>query len=392
MTAYSIIGPKLYTESGLTTDKNLTIANGKIEAIDTTKTKKSFEFQSDYIVIPGMIDMHIHGSAGADVMDATPEALQAICNSIAKVGTTAFLATTMSEPTSRIEAALSNIAKHKNTHGAEILGCHLEGPFIAKSYKGAQDGDQLITPNHALFKQWQTLSQNAIKLVTLAPELENALPFIEYLASVGVIASVGHSNASFEQTNAAIQAGCSHATHLFNAMGKLHHRDPSTAGALLLNNNVMAELIADNHHLHPALLDLTYRIKGSEKTVLVTDATRAQCMPEGSYTLGGQTVFMKDNQVRLENGTLAGSVVTQMQAAKNMRSAVDCDIPALINMTATNPAKALNVFDRKGSIDIGKDADLLVLSPKLDLVISICRGQITYPAASDNTANLTDNF
>jgi N-acetylglucosamine-6-phosphate deacetylase len=322
--------------------------------------------------------MHIHGSSNADVMDASPEALQTICSNLAKLGTTAFLATTMSEPVDHIEKALANIAHFDNTTGAEILGIHLEGPFLAPSHKGAQDGHHLLNPDISLFQHWQLIANNKIKLVTVAPELDNAIPFIRHLQAHKVIASVGHSNASFEQTNQAIDVGCSHATHLFNAMGKLHHRAPGTAGALLLSDKVMAEVVADFHHLHPGLLELTYRIKGREKCLLITDATRAQCMPEGQYNLGGQSVFVKDGCVKLEDGTIAGSILTQAQAAINMQSVLNCDVLDLVYMTAINPAKALGVYDRKGSIAVGKDADLVVLDEQFNVVMSICRGEIVY--------------
>lgn len=378
MTAFSLSGLQLVTEQGILENQTISVDHHAITAIGADPEKTNYHFPERFYLIPGMIDMHIHGSNDADVMDATPAALSTICTSLAKMGTTAFLATTMSEATEQIEKALANVAHFENTSGAEILGIHLEGPFLAPSHKGAQDGHYLLNPDLPLFHRWQVMANNRIKLVTVAPELDNAIPFIRYLRTHNIIASVGHSNASFEQTNQAIDVGCSHATHLFNAMGKLHHRAPGTAGALLLSDKVMAEVVADFQHLHPGFLELTYRIKGREKCLLVTDATRAQCMPEGEYQLGGQAVFVKDGCVKLADGTIAGSILTQAQAAINMRSVLNCDVTDLVYMTAINPAKALGVFDRKGSIAAGKDADLVVLDEQLNVVMSICRGKIAY--------------
>lgn len=376
MKPFSLSGLKIVTEQGILENKTVSVNHGKIADISNHIKTSDYHFPNRYYLVPGMIDMHIHGSHNADVMDATPEALHTICNSIAKLGTTSFLATTMSEPVERIEKALAAIANFDNNAGAEIVGIHLEGPFLAPSHKGAQDAHHLLPPDISLFKCWQLIANNKIKLVTIAPELENAFAFIHHLEHHHIIASVGHSNASFEKTNQAIEMGCSHATHLFNAMGKLHHRNPGTAGALLLNDKVMAEVVADFHHLHPAFLELTYRIKGREKCLLVTDATRAQCMPEGQYELGGQPVFVRNGRVELADGTIAGSILTQAQAALNMRSVLNCDVLDLVYMTSINPAKALGLYDRKGSITVGKDADLVVLDEQFHVVMSICRGKI----------------
>lgn len=378
MKHFSLSGLKIVTEQGVLENQIVSVAGHHIAHIGQTKEKTNYQFPERFYLVPGMIDMHIHGSNNADVMDASTEALQTISTSIAKLGTTAFLATTMSEPCERIEKAIANVAHFNHISGAEIVGIHLEGPFLAPSHKGAQDGDHLLPPDIKLFNRWQVMANNKIKLVTVAPELDNAFPFIRHLHQQQVLVSVGHSNATFEQTNQAIEMGCSHATHLFNAMGKLHHRAPGTAAALLLNDKVMTEVIADFNHLHPAFLELTYRVKGREKCLLVTDATRAQCMPDGEYTLGGQRVFVNNNRVELADGTIAGSILTQAQAAINMQSVLNCDVIDLIYMTSVNPAKALGLYDRKGSIAIGKDADLVVLDEQFNVVMSICRGEIVY--------------
>lgn len=381
MSAYTLSGPKIVMEHGVVNRKNLTIVNQKIGAISDEKTVITKTFPEDWFFIPGMIDMHVHGSHGADTMDATAGALDTICQSLAKTGCTSFLATTMSERKDKISAALANIAQYKPTQaGAEILGAHLEGPFLSEKRKGAMKADCLIDPSIKIFDEWLRISQRKIKLVTIAPERRGAIEFIAYLIQNDIIASVGHTEASFDLTNDAIKAGATHATHLFNAMQGLHHRDPGTTGALLMSERVVAELIADTHHLHPAMLNLVYRLKGKKRCVLVTDAMRAQCLKNGEYDLGGQFVTVRDGMAHLSEHpeVLAGSVVTQIEAAKNMQAATQCTLNDIVTMTAETPAKSLNLFDRKGSVAVGKDADLVLIDQDFNIKMTLCRGEIVY--------------
>ena len=339
-------------------NSNPTYHNGNVSTPNTSIGKK--QYPEHYHIIPGMIDMHVHGSHGADVMDATPEALQTIADALLKQGTTAFLPTTMTAIPEKIEQALINVAEFsaKQTQGAKVLGVHLEGPFISEEFTGAQRRDLIMSPDITLFKHWQSVSNNIIKMVTIAPELRNAIEFIDYLKSQNIIASFGHSAADYRQTDQAIDAGITHATHLFNAMRGIHHRKPGAVTALLLRKEVYTEIIADGRHLTPSIIDLSYQMKTADRLVLVTDATRAQCMPEGQYDLGGQKIIVQDKSVRLQDGTLAGSIVTLAEAMQNVMAATNCSINDLVKMTSCNPAQELNI----------NPTGLVVLDEKLNVV------------------------
>lgn len=359
------------------------VEDGVITAIVTQQDINDYlpaeqiEYAQDYYLVPGFIDCHIHGAGGSDVMDASVDALTTISTCLAKEGVTSFLATTMTAASDDITAALSVISEVKmQQQGAEILGVHLEGPFISKEKMGAQLGDNVCEPDIKLFHQWQEASGNNIKLVTLAPEVNDADAFIQEVTQQGVIASMGHSNATYEQANRAVKHGCTHATHLFNAMRGLHHREPGVVGAALLADTVTAELIADGEHLHPAIYPLALRMKGRENIVLVTDAIRAKCMPDGAYDLGGQEVAVTNSKVTLVDGTLAGSVLTMPQAIKNMMQFTGCSLADAVAMASYNPAHQLKVNDRKGTIEVGKDADLVVLDAELNVQLTVCRGDV----------------
>ncbi len=226
------------------------------------------ELPSDYKAVPGFIDVHIHGVNGTDVMDASEEALDTMVQTLPREGTTSFLATTMTQSSNEIEKALKNAGRYihnqKNTGQSEIIGIHLEGPFVNAEKAGAQPKEHITDPDVSIFKKWQSLSQNSIKLVTLAVEQAGGLEMVRYLSETGVIASIGHSNADYEEVNAAIEAGANHVTHLFNQMRGLHHREPGVVGAALLSDKLNAEIIADGIHVRPEMVKLAYREKGKK--------------------------------------------------------------------------------------------------------------------------------
>lgn len=338
-------------------------------------------FDISYSLIPGMIDLHIHGAAGSDVMDADPKALEIMATTLPKEGTTSFLATTMTTAKRDIEKALDNIAAYipdQLTGKAEILGAHLEGPFLSPKRAGAQHPDNIIEPDVELFKTWQKRSGDNIKLVTLAPERNGGLELTAHLKNTGVVASIGHSDAVYEEVEAAIKAGVTHATHLFNGMRGLHHREPGVAGAVLLHDEVTCEMIVDGIHIAPKMVKFAYKNKGSEGVVLVTDSMRAKCLGAGTYDLGGQEVIVNDERAVLNDGTLAGSILKLNDAARNMMKYSDCTLLDITKMTAVNPAKEINVFDRKGSIKPGKDADLVIVNDQLEVIMTFCRGKLAY--------------
>lgn len=365
------------------------VAEGRIEAIIPQHDVLSYqihnqpltcwEFPADSYLVPGFIDLHIHGAFGADVMDGTENALQTISMGLVKEGVTGFLATTMTSSLTHIQEVLHNatLCLGTLTH-AELLGVHLEGPFIAQDKAGAQAAKYCLPPDIELIKRWQTEFADIIKIVTLAPEMPNSEAFIKVLREMGMVVSIGHTNATYEQTCAAIAAGSQHATHLYNAMRGIHQREPGATGALLLDRAIQSEIIVDGIHLHPAIVKLIYQMKGAKNLLLVTDAIRAKCMGDGHYELGGQDVEVANGKAMLANGTLAGSTLTMSQAIKNIMHFTGCSLSEAILMASTNPARALNLSPYKGTIAKGKDADLVVLNTNLDVEMTLCGGRIVY--------------
>lgn len=369
-----IHGPTIYTEQGPIAGHSIVVEDGIIQEITDKPLKATQTFPTNYHLIPGMIDMHIHGANGADVMDASPQALNTIIHALPAEGTTAFVPTTMTQHKDKITEALENIANNATTDGAEILGINLEGPFISRQKLGAQSGRWVLEPDTKLFDQWQQISGNKIKNVTIAPEEKGTLDLIKHLHNHGVIASLGHSNCSYEKAVAGIAAGASNATHLFNAMSNIHHRFPGLPTAVLLDDSVTVEIIADGIHLHPAIIQLIFKIKGPDKIILITDSIRAKFLDDGTYELGGQKIKVVDYTVTLEDGTLAGSTLTMDRALRNVMKFTGCSLTDAITMATKNPAEKLGVFNRKGSLAPNKDGDIVILDDKYQVVMTMCKG------------------
>ncbi|MCR8847566.1 N-acetylglucosamine-6-phosphate deacetylase [Rossellomorea sp. SC111] len=388
-----ILNGTIYAEDTVYEKGYIKIENGMITEIGDrsrlagTDDYKVISLPYGYSVVPGMIDIHIHGVNGSDTMDATREALDTMTRTLPKEGTTSFLATTMTEGSDAIEKALKNTADYMSNHQkdgqAEILGLHLEGPFINPDRAGAQPLNRIQKPSVDTFKRWQALSQNHIKLVTLAPELDEDYELIRYLKENGIVSSVGHSSATFDEVGEAIDAGLSHVTHLFNQMSGLHHREPGIAGASFLRQELMVELISDGIHVRPEVIQLAFNQITDERLILITDSMRAKCLKNGQYDLGGQMVTVKDGKALLDEDTLAGSVLKMKDAFSNIQSFTTSDMRSAIKMTAENPAKQLNVFGRKGSIAPMKDADIVLLDENKDVYTTICKGKIAYIREDD---------
>lgn len=356
---------------------------GPVSNMPTSFSGEVLSYPKTMTIVPGFIDVHIHGAGGADAMDATPDALNKIAQHLVKEGTTAFLATTMTQSKQAIEAALKNAGEfihstENRTGQAEIIGIHLEGPFIHPKRKGAQPEEFILLPSPSQFDEWQELAQNTIRIVTLAPDQENGIALVKHLAEHGVIASIGHSDANFQDVVAAVEAGASHVTHLFNGMRGLHHREPGTAGGALLLKELTVELIADGIHVHPKMIDLVFRLKDLDHAVLITDSMRAKWLPDGESELGGQKVFVSDGKATLEDDTLAGSILKLNQGVKHVMKFANLTLPEVVKLVTMNPAKELGLHHRKGSIEAGKDADLVVLNEKYDPILTICRGGIAF--------------
>lgn len=381
-------GIQIYAEKTKITNGYIKVKNqqiieiGLIDELIEENEYEVIELSSHYKAVPGFIDVHIHGVGGADVMDGTKEALDTMTHTLPKEGTTSFLATTMTQSTEEIEAALKNasqyIKKHQAPGKAEIVGIHLEGPFVNATKAGAQPKEYIINPNVELFKKWNELAERKIKLVTLAPECPGGLDMVRYLAENGIIASIGHSDATYEEVLEAIHAGSNHVTHLYNQMRGLHHREPGVVGAAFLCDKLKAEIIADGVHARPEMVKLAYKHKQKDGLILITDSMRAKCLKNGHYDLGGQDVTVKDGKATLNDGTLAGSILKLGHAVKNIITYTGCSLEEAIQMAAVNPAKQLNIYDKKGSITVGKDADLVILDQNLDVYMTFCKGQLAY--------------
>jgi len=322
----------------------------------------------------GFVDIHIHGSGGADVMDATPESLEIISQTLLQTGTTSFLATTMTMSPLEIDKALLNLQHHKNSvTGAKIVGVHLEGPFINAQKHGAQNPEYIQQPNIEIIASYLEM----IKMITLAPEVEGAKAFMAYLQKhyPKIVLSIGHSDATYMQSQQSFKEGITHATHLFNAMNPLHHREPGIVGAVLANNSISCDVIADLIHIHPAFFNLVYMLK-QEQLLLITDAMRAGCMKCGTYTLGGQKVIVEEGEARLEDGTLAGSVLKFNEALKNFYNHSEIKLPELIAMVTKLPAQKLGL--EIGELKEDYPADLVLFDEAFRVLKVFLDGELRY--------------
>lgn len=321
-------------------------------------------------LLPGFIDMHVHGGYGSDFMDADAQAYDAITRFHAASGTTGLLATTMTAPHQDIEAVLASTAHYQSgtMPYAQLLGVHLEGPFISPSWPGAQNPDYIVSPQLNWLKQWTTQYSGLIRQVTLAPETESADEMIAWLHAHGIIAAAGHTDATYEQITHAVGLGLTQAVHTFNAMTPLHHRKPGTLGAVLTEDAICAELIADGHHVHPAAIRLLVRAKPAEQLVLITDAISAAGLDDGSYQLGGLEVEVQEGIARLKiGGNLAGSTLTMIEAVRFMLKHTESTLPEVSRMASLNPARRLGLADITGSIAVGKQADLVWCDDQLNV-------------------------
>ena len=332
------------------------------------------------VLLPGFIDEHIHGAGGADAMDGTLAALEAIATTVAAEGTTAFLATTMTQSRENILAAMRAVKDYRalSRGGARLLGIHLEGPFIAAAHKGAQPLEYVAKPDIAAFDEYNEASGGCIKIVTLAPEEEGACELVSHVAGKGIVASIGHTGAKCADIEKAIACGAKNVTHTYNAQSALHHREIGTVGSAMLFDELACELIADTIHVSVPAIKLLAKCKPAEKLVLITDAMRAKGIADGESELGGQRVIVKNGEARLADGTLAGSVLRMNVAVKNMVEKAGLSLAAACDLATINPAKILGIEKEAGSIREGKRADFVVLDDKFNVIYTVCGGEIIY--------------
>lgn len=329
-------------------------------------------------VSPGLIDIHIHGYLSKDVCDGEEESIRTIAGGIVKNGVTGFLPTTMTVDMKVIKKALQVCRdlkeESKTWAGSEILGCHAEGPFISESKKGAQDPKYILKPDAAFVKEYADI----IKIITLAPETdtEDFAAIREIARDTDVVISMGHTSADYETAMASTSVGVRHVTHLFNAMTPLAHRAPGVVTAAL-NSDVTCEVIVDTFHVNSCFYDLLYKIKG-RKLCFITDCLPAGGLPYGEYTLGGTKIIYNDIVCRLEDGTVAGSVLPLNQGVWNVYTNSNIPLNECVNGATLNPAAAIGIDDRKGSLDVGKDADIIITDDSFNVQKTIIGGKIRY--------------
>lgn len=334
----------------------------------------------DLILAPGFIDIHIHGGAGRDAMEADESALAQIEHQLVRHGVTAYLPTTVTASQEKILNALNGLGKligtaNKNPGRAVPLGIHLEGPFISHEKRGVHPPQDLLPPSpQALERFWQA-SAGTIRMMTIAPELSGAVETIQYARTLGVHSSLGHSNATYQEAQSGIAAGADHATHTFNAMRPLDHRDPGILGAVLENDDLTADIIADGIHVHPSILNLFLRAKGEGRAILITDAISATDMPDGVYSLGGLEVQLSNGRCEYQ-GKLAGSVLTLDRAIRNVMTFAGWKVQQAVRLATLNPAQRLGITDQRGLLATGRRADLAVLTPEGQLAHTIIGGEM----------------
>ncbi|MGB3632789.1 MAG: N-acetylglucosamine-6-phosphate deacetylase [Rubrobacteraceae bacterium] len=355
----------------------ITIRNGKISEV--VNDPHSEDIPADYrsvdgLICPGFIDLQINGAFGIDV-GPNDVGLGELATRLPRTGTTAFLPTAISWPSERYEALLEALGKASSGHGAHILGAHIEGPFLSPERKGAHDPENLLPIDLGLLKD--ILGAGPVAVMTVAPELDGAEKAAELLCDSKVVASVGHTNATYEEVSRAVDAGFSKATHLYNTMSPFEHRAPGAVGAVLTDDRVRAGIIADGVHVHQGALRLAYREKGVEGLALVTDAMEAAGMEDGEYELSGRTVRLDGGFVRLPDGTLAGSSLTMDGAVRNASKFLGIPLEEAVRMASETPAEILGVPE-KGRITPGADADLVVLDRKGFVQETIVGGETVY--------------
>lgn len=330
-------------------------------------------------VIPGLTDLHFHGCVGEDFSDATPDGLQKMADYELSRGITQICPAGMTLGEDQLTKICQNAAAHraKNAGGAELVGLHLEGPFLSMAKKGAQNAAYIHDPDAAMLHRLQEAAGGLVKLVTLAPEQPNSLEFIQSARQDGVTVSLGHTTADYDTASAAYKAGARQATHLFNAMPPFTHRAPGVVGAAFDYPEVKVELICDGVHIHPAVVRAVFKLFGSDRVILVSDSLRATGMPDGRYPFGGQEIEVHGNRATMADdpNTLAGSVSDLMACLK---TAVSFGIPLAdaVTAAAVNPAKVLGIYNRLGSLDIGKEANAAILDEHLDLKAVLYHGEV----------------
>ncbi|PTE44102.1 N-acetylglucosamine-6-phosphate deacetylase [Staphylococcus equorum] len=381
MAEYVIENGRIYTEEEIIERGYIIVKDDKITDVgkgDYEGALTTYDAQGQH-VLPGFIDIHMHGGYGEDAMDASYDGLKHLAESLLSEGTTSFLATTMTQSDENITKALENIIEYQKQQNvlkaADIVGIHLEGPFISEHKVGAQNPAYVQRPSIEKVQQFQKTANNQIKVITFAPEVEGAHETLEALHDQ-IRFSIGHTVATFDETNEAVARGAKHVTHLYNAGTPFEHREPGVFGAAWTNDSLSTELIVDGIHSHPTAIQIAYKQKGNTRFFLITDAMRAKGMPDGEYDLGGQNVIVKGSEARLASGALAGSILKMNEGLKNLIQYTGDSLDNLWRVTSLNQAIALNIEAQKGSLKVGKDADIVIVDDEITVQTTIKAGAI----------------
>lgn len=369
------------------TDSVIIVEDGRIAGLGHRDEMRVPAGAADYVasgmtVVPGFVDVHIHGAGGHDVMEGTDRALDRVTSTVARHGTTSIVATTVTAPIEDTCRSLESIAAYIRKHeapedtgsaAAEILGIHLEGPFISKAKRGVHPPESIAEPSVETLRKLLAAADGLVKIVTVAPELPGAIELIEAVVAAKIVAALGHTDANYDQARAGIQAGARHAVHAYNAMRPFEHRDPGIMGAILTDPEVTAEIIADGVHVAGPAIQVLIGCKGLDSVLLVSDGIAATGMPDGNYRLGNFEVTVKDGVCRNSEGRLAGSTLTLDRAVRNL-VALGVSLQDAVRMATILPARRLGIAGKKGIIAVGADADLVALTPDLRVAGVMTRG------------------
>lgn len=367
-----------FDDAALLLEDGIITAVGGRDAVHVPSNARVIDF-GESVLAPGLIDIHIHGGAGHDVMEGTDAGLAAVERLMTRHGVTSYCPTTVTAPIDATRRSLDALGKAvaNATAGdgtrARPLGIHLEGPFLSHAKRGVHPPALLQPASRELFERMWQAANGHVSVLTIAPEIEGAIELIAEASRRGVVASLGHSDADLSQAQAAIRAGARHATHTFNAMRSLDHRNPGLLGAVLTSDTLSADIIVDGIHVAPTVVDLFVRAKGIDGAVLITDAISATGMPDGTYTLGGLEVLVHDGRCEY-GGRLAGSVITLDCAVRNAMNFASLKLQQAIRMATLNPARVLGIEKRKGMLAVGADADIAVFSPAGEVIRTIVGG------------------
>ncbi len=378
-----IVNGKVYLD-GVFQEKTIGIESGYIHVLPLGQRPEDGAKVYDAAgkkVVPGFIDVHSHGAVGVDVNAATAEELEKIGHFMATQGTTSWLCSVLTDTKEQTLWCIDEFKKHKEMegNGANLLGIHLEGPFLAKEFKGAMPEHLLQKPDLELVKEYQEAAQGEIRYITVSPEIPGMTEFIPKLCAMGITVAIGHSGADYDTARSAIAGGAAAATHTGNAMRLLHQHQPAIWGAVLEDDKVSCEVICDGRHLHPGTVRLILKTKGIHRVVAVTDSIMAAGLPDGNYKLGVNDVVVVDGDACLaDGGARAGSTLTSGRALKNLAAFTGRPLEELVLLLTENPARLIGVYDRVGSLDTGKDADVVLLDEALDIDRVYVKGELCF--------------